>query len=573
MAITLTSRYIAELKKNVNRPNSILEFGLDSGIKRFAAHGRGSSVTYFLADGTYRANGSIFACGSDELPEVLPVLKSVSSLQNKIDPKSGYSTRGQLTAVITGRENFRDLVRDEYLMNRRVTLKCGFISPGFTYVDYASTFSGIVTDWSRKGDDLTITVSDDLVDASIKIPTENSTGTQYVDYSNIHPVDIINDILVTQLGIDPSYVDSARLTEEGNTWLNGWRFNRIITEPKEADSYLNEIQVETNSFVVHDGEKITYKVFSPPVPGIPIEEWTDNNTILKDSFSIKSGYKDNFYNRVLVYFDYDESGSDKEENYETAVIAVDAASQTSSEWNEISTRTIKSKWIRNYTFSQTSNITGITIYHASKANGAGIGSLTYNKAANTLQWAAPNGAAGTAVTLSNDGKYQLYDQDASKYLRVIVTTASLPSVDAADTVSISAINGTAFATTLASKILSRYRDPVATISLDIDINNVAFDSRFIKPTDLKDITTDEAFEKGAGAWSRERVMLTSVRPDLSNHKVGIEGIETRMYRTYAFIAPSGYPDYPLASASQREYAFIGDSSNKVNSTVDGYYIW
>jgi hypothetical protein len=88
-----------------------------------------------------------------------------------------------------------------------------------------------------------------------------------------------------------------------------------------------------------------------------VQEWSDATDILKGSFSQRSGYRDGFYNRVVVYFDYDESGNDKAENFESAVIALDAGSQSPGLWDEASTKTIKSKWIRSRTYARTANIT------------------------------------------------------------------------------------------------------------------------------------------------------------------------------------------------------------------------
>lgn len=552
MAITLSAAYLAELKKNVNTPNVIVEVSLDTGVIKFGFHTGGFS-------------------------DVQPLLKSISSLQNKLDTENGYSTRGQLTLVITGRDNFKNLIKDNYLKNRRIVRKDGFL--GTAYTDYASTFSGKVLDWNRKGDELTLTVGDDLaVDAKKKLPVENTTKTQYIDYRNTNPVDIMTNLLLTQLGIAASLVDSTQFTSEKGVWLSGWKFDRVLTKPEETNKYLNELQIETNSFIVHDGEKITFKHFAPAVPGQTIEEWTDNNHFLHNSFGQKSGYADNFFNRIVFYYDYDESGNDKEENFESAYIVADASSQDSSQWNEVKSKVIKSKWIRSLTYMQPSNITGVILYHVSRINGVGSGTLTYNDANNTLQWMAPgNWQSGEAVTLSKDGTYQLFDTDKTKWIRVIVTTASLPTSNKTDMIAISALSGENFAAYTAGKLLNRYRDPVALVSFTIDTNSVAYNGAFIKPTDLKDLTTDEACNKSKNAWSVERLMLTSVRPDFQASKVSIEAVQTKMYRKYGFIAPAGYPDYPGASAAQRKYAFIGRASdNKTydgSSYVEGSSIW
>src|SRR3972149_4575191 len=241
MAITLTAAYLAELKKNVNAPNVVVEVSLDSGTIKWGFHTGGFS-------------------------DVRPILKSIGSLQNKLDTESGYSTRSQLTLVITGRDNFKNLIKDNYLKNRRIVRKDGF--NGIAYSDYASTFSGKVLDWNRKGDELTLTVGDDLaVDAKKKLPVENTTKTQYLDYRNLNPVDIMLDLMQTRLGISSGLIDTTQFDNEKSVWLSGWKFDRVLTKPEGTKKYLNELQIETNSFIVHDGGKITFKHFAPAVPG------------------------------------------------------------------------------------------------------------------------------------------------------------------------------------------------------------------------------------------------------------------------------------------------------------------
>ncbi len=550
MAITLTTAFLNELKKNVNQPNVIVEVVLDSGTVKWG-----------------------FATGG--FSDVKPFLKSVSSLQNKIDPKAGYTTRGQLTFVITGRDNFKTLIQNEYLKNRRVTRKDGFIASGFAYTDYAATFTGRVLDWDRKGDELTITIGDEmLINASKNLPVENAAKTQYLDYRNMTPADIMTNMLITQLGVSSSYVDSAKFVSERDTWMLGWKFDRVLTVPKKADDYLNELQVESNSYLIHDGEKVSLKAFAPPVPGQNIEEWTDANALLDGSFSLKSGYKDQFFNRIVFYYDYDESGNDKEENFESAVITIDSASQGASQWNETTTKTIKSKWVRGRTYTQAVNVTGAILYHVSRGNGTtGTGYLTYTAASQTLQWTPPSGTIGAAVPVTKDGKYQLYGADTTKYARVIVTFASLPAGNQVDAITITAIAGDVIAATVSQKLLARYRDPSASVSFDVDINNAAWNSAFIKPTDIKDLTTGEASGKGTTTWVKNRMMLTSVRPDFEKHTVQIEAVETKFYRRYGFIAPAGLPDYGSATDAQKEYAYIGAAGTNYTGGVAGYFIW
>ena len=553
MAITLTSAFLAELKKAQNTPDCVLEIILDNQTLYWGYH------------------------NVPDKSEVQPILQKISSLQNKIDPQKGYTTRGQITFTITGRDNFKNLIKNNYLKNRRVNRKEGFLATGFTYADYATTFTGKIFDWQRKGDELTITITDDmLIDAIKKLPVENDTNTQYYDFRNTNPVDIMTTMLTSTalLGVSTSYINSTAFTTEKDLWMSQWKFDRVITEPIAGNEYLNELQMETNSFIIHEGDKVGFKIFAPTVPGLNIEEYNDNDHLLYKSMSVNSGYKDNFYNRICIYYDYDESGSDNNINYESPYIASDAASQGAPQWNEIKTKIIKSKWLRTNTYTQPANITGCIIYHNSYNNGIGSGTLSYTAATKILTWTPPGGSAGTAVNITKNGKYQIFGSDQTKWVRVIITYANLPVGNQSDAITITALNASAFVAQLAQKILSRYRNPVSEITFSLDINNVAWNNQFIKPTDIKDITSDEAFEFGDSSWLQERIMITSIKPDFEKHKIDIEAIETKTYRRYGFIAPAGYPDYPTASAAQREYAFIGDINNKVNGgTEDGYYIW
>ncbi len=573
----VTQKFLNEFTKSKNRPNVVLEFYLKGGVHYLGLHGKRASVVHFRADGTYRGDGDIIAIGSDTLHFIDPVLKSVSSLQNRIDPAKGFATRGELKVVIAGRANFKAYIRDEYLKNIKVIRKDGFMAPGFTYADYASTFSGVISDWSRKGDELTITIADTLAGVGSKhLPVSNSRGTQLLDYSGWNPVDVMKDILVSQLGLDASTVDTARFDEEASRWLNGWVFSRVLTEPVAANKILNELQRETNSFILHDGLSVTLKVFAPPTPGTVVERWSEGTHIIEDTLTQKSGYKDKFFNRVVVYFDYKGSG-ESTDNFESAVIAFDAASQDKVQWGEVSTKTIKSKWIRSLTHTQPVNISGATIYHISKSNGTGDGVITFTYSVSgihTLQWAPPGGAAGAAVSVSSSKKYTLYSADKSKWIKLVVDYANLPAQNLSDTIQITTLNGLSMASQLAQKILNRYRDPVSVITFEMDINNMVYDSSLIRPADLKDITTDDAFELGKDSWTNERVMITRLRPDMSRHRVRVEAVKTQLYRRYGFVAPSGQADYPGAAKAQRDRAYIGDGSNKVNGgTEEGYLIW
>ena len=577
MAITLTSAFIDELKKKgSNSPNIIVEAEI--------------LFTSFIADGTYLADGSITAVGSESaglekwgssmggFSDVKPILASVSSLQNKLNIKGGFSSLGQITVVIEGRDNFLPLIKNQYLKNRRVTRKDGF--NGLDYSDYAATFTGKILDWTRNGDTLSLIIGDDaLVDTKRKLPVENSTKTQVIDYRSMNPVDIMLDILKVQLGIPAAQVDTTQFESERDVWLAGQVFDRVLTKPEQALDLLAQLQRDTNSFIVHDGEKISFKYFGPPAPGEDVEEWTDGNAILDGSLSVKSGYRDTFYTRIVFYYDYDEDGNNKTESYSRVNITLDTSAEASTQWDESGTLEIKSKWIRTLAYTQASNVSGVTIYHTSTSNDVGAGTLAYTASTNIVTWTPPGDVIGLPVKLNKDGKYQVFGSDTTKSIRIVVETASLPVSDKSDTITISSLNGTALASSLGKKLLQRHRDPVPSVNFTVDINKVSLEGNFLKPTDPINMTSDEVAYKGVDSLSRERFMLTSVRPDFANSTIGVEAIKAGLPADnsvkYGFIAPAGQPDYPTASVTEREYAYIGRASdNKVNAgTVDGYVIY
>jgi hypothetical protein len=549
MSVALTANFISELRKGENKPTVILELELDSGTVKYSF-------------------------GADSFTDTLGIIGSVSSIANKLDTKKGYSTRGQITFTITGRDNFKNLIKNEYLKNRRVSRYDGFV--GLDFSDYVKTFTGTIQDLSRQGDNLTITVADDVQDTKIKLPVENSTKTQFINYMNTNPIDIMLDILKVKLGIDASLVDTTTFESERDIWRNAWTFGRVLREPTKAEDYLNELQEQTQSFIIHDGQKISLKVVAPPIPSEVVMELTDDDHIM-EGLSWDSGYKDNFYNNVVVYYDWDESDKDNEANFESAEIVANTDSQGSAQWDEIRTKVVKSKWLRTLNWIQPTNVTGVTIFHASKDNGTGTGTITYDVSDNTLKWQAPNGVAGATVTLDSDGQYQLFDVNLNKYIRVIVDTSSLPVGDQSDGITITSLNGSIYANTLATKILQRYVDPAATVSFSIDLNEINNNGNLLKVSDTIQMTTDEAFDQSQDSWSLERLFVTQVITDFSKGIVKMKAVQSRAGyqagKKYAFIAPAGQADYPAATDAERFYCYIGDASNLVNAgTEDGYYI-
>ena len=142
--MALSTKYLRELKEQgLKSRNIIVEIN--------------ANLTQFLADGTHIADGSITAVGSTGaaikigqahggFSDVHAALKTVTSNQNTLDLKKGYSSRGNISFTIDSEEIVPGLIANNFLRNVDVIFKEGFIADDFEYSDYNIYFKGRIID-------------------------------------------------------------------------------------------------------------------------------------------------------------------------------------------------------------------------------------------------------------------------------------------------------------------------------------------------------------------------------------------------------------------------------------------
>lgn len=550
MSITFTNKFLTELK-NPNRVRNIfIEIDLTVSIThRWGLH--------------------------KLLPDVRPVMKSINSFQNKLSVKQNLSTKGNLSFSIASNPYMDNIIQTYRLKNLRIRKYEGFIADGWVLGDYNKTFEGIISDWSKSEDVYSFSARDIRERAQKVAPTAKADKTQYLDLSDMNPIDMMTNFINVQAGIASGDYDGAKFISERDTWYNNWKYHRVVTKSKNIDKYLEELQVETSSYIYHDGDKISFKSFAPLAPGTTVRELSDDYNLLSASVNNESGYSDHFFNRVEVYFDYDESGGDKkEDNYESVIVKENTTSQT--DWDEVKTKIIKSKFIRSYKFDQPVDVTGCIIYMASKDNGAGAGTLAFTYSTQSFTWTANGDSAGTVKKITKSGIYQIKSANDEKYIRIIIDITALPGSNKSDSITLTALNGSIYANTIASRLVNRFSSPVATVKGSIDFKDMNNSGSLYAPTDLFRLTTDKVTVFGQGNFNQELCMMLSVRPDEKEQKINFEAIQAKLNTRAGFIAPSGQPNYDTASEAQREYAHIGRTSdNKVydgSDYVDGFYV-
>ena len=547
-------------------------------------------------------SGIIYSVENEENKDfygVLPALGEISSLSNQVDTEGGYSTRGKMDIAIVGKEIIDWLIENHYLYGKQVTVKEGFVTPGFKYEDYTIIFRGLITNWDASKDELELEIEDNLTEIDVDIPVELTEEEEeegkppnYIDYRAMNPIDIILDILITQIGISEEFIKTSQIEKERDQWFIGWNFYRVLTSPTSAEDYLNELQIETNTFLIHDGQQIILKSYYPATPDLEIKKVNDENNILLKSFKIESGYDDAFYNKVDFYYDYDEDGGDEEsEAYESIYTAEDLTSQEA--WGEVKTKTIYSKWIRSLSWDWEDGykIKGITIYHISIRNSPredwgkwsklrgklnyriteeetteddGSITKTFTK---EVQYKDPRGFYGDWVTIDDSGLYTIVAKAPKRYIRIIVDAEKLPNSSETGRINISPFEGKDTAKYLATNILNKYKNPAATVKFEIDFNDAISNNKLLLPADYIDITTNESLGKlGEGEespspnWTNERLLILEIEPNVEKGKVEIKAIQTHMKIRYAFISPAEVTEnwYDYSEDSwQRSYCFVG----------------
>ena len=121
-------------------------------------------------------------------------------------------------------------------MNRRKFIKLSALTAGAViggqllpdYTKFEEIFKGKIKNWSRRGDELTFNVADDLVTGvDTKLPEAQTDGLQYIDYRNTNVVDVMLD-LISKTEADPAIVKTSKFNSEKATWLSSFVVNRVI---------------------------------------------------------------------------------------------------------------------------------------------------------------------------------------------------------------------------------------------------------------------------------------------------------------------------------------------------------
>lgn len=179
---------------------------------------------------------------------------------------------------------------------------------------------------------------------------DTDTSVQKVRYfAPDNGFDIIQELLLTDCGIDAAYVDTTGIDAEKALDIgdNDVDFSAIISEPMSAKELFFELISLLNCRAwVGEDLKITVKRNLPNYPGRSYTELSDANNIIKDSTSVDLN-KASRISRAAIYWDRTAIGDEDEAaSYSRLDIGVDADAEGVNEYNEIAPKTIYSRWLR-----------------------------------------------------------------------------------------------------------------------------------------------------------------------------------------------------------------------------------
>ena len=101
--------------------------------------------------------------------------------------------------------------------------------------------------------------------------------------------------------------------------------------------------------------------------------------------------------------------------------------------------TVSGGLVDSRTATAPTTITGVTINDA-PGNAKGTGTLTFDSTLSTLRWTDPGGQIGVAIDVSVNGDYAIQGANDGGLLNVTVVSASLPSGDLTNTITITELD-------------------------------------------------------------------------------------------------------------------------------------
>lgn len=266
------------------------------------------------------------------------VVQSIPSVKSRIEPLKGSSSLSKFSLDFSTEGGvIKNLIENNFLKNKEIRIRVGFLDPDFTEDDFLPYNAGVVQYWKEKRNIVTLVCKDIQLDLNAEVPQSVEGGVSDVVYASggvaSHPIDIILDIILNQVNIRDSLVDLSGFDlARINPAIADWVFRRTLDKPFEAKELIEEINILIQGFLIPlEVGQLGYTLFDPTIEPDVI---FDKNNIDLDSVDMESGVEQitsgaKFANRVGIYFGHATTGTDTDpSDFEDVKIEDDVVSQT-----------------------------------------------------------------------------------------------------------------------------------------------------------------------------------------------------------------------------------------------------
>lgn len=206
---------------------------------------------------------------------------------------------------------------------KQVTIKTGF--PGLAYADFATLFGGVIDSVSSINSNLDyyFNIMDIQQVLSQVVFLTGNDGVNAPSTDNPltllgHPLDLAASILLGQMGLDSSLVNTAKLDAYRDGPFAGMEFEFNVTQsPAAIDFISNQLMKPLGGYVwVNSKGQVDFNFFYPLAGPVAVFEFTPDTWLSYPSADqLSSNTSRDMINTVQFQFDKDDSEASSSGNY------------------------------------------------------------------------------------------------------------------------------------------------------------------------------------------------------------------------------------------------------------------
>ncbi len=165
-------------------------------------------------------------------------------------------------------------------------------------------------------------------------------------YDNERVDDIISDLLINEVGIDPSFIDLVEWADIFDEQIPSYIFSTLITEPTGVKDLLQELTEHTILLWWDErDQEIKFEVLRPTALTL-LPTFDDDSNIVADSFASNRTSKERL-SRVYTYHGQRDptKSLDQKNNYQKVNIRIDVDAESDEQYGSARARDIFSRWL------------------------------------------------------------------------------------------------------------------------------------------------------------------------------------------------------------------------------------